>query len=80
VTIQEIQRLKDEKPFQPFRILTADGRSYDVAHPDFLGRSSSERLMVVGMPDGSFATLDLLLVTAIQRGIKPRKNGSKRKQ
>jgi len=80
MTIQEIQRLREERPFKPFRILTADGRKYDVFHPEVLGQSASGRLISIGMPDDSFVTLDLLLVTGIQRGIKgAKKNGSKRK-
>jgi hypothetical protein len=78
MTIQEIRRLREEKPFQPFRILTADGRKYDVLHPEMMGQSASGRMIVIAMPDDSFATIDLLLVTAVQRHIKPRKNGRKR--
>ena len=78
MTIQEIQRMKDVKPFQPYRIFTADGRSYDVIHPEAISQSASGRLMSVGLPDDSFVTLDLLLVTGIQKGIKKRRNGSTR--
>jgi hypothetical protein len=78
--IQEIQRLREEKPFQPFRILTADGRAYDVMHPEFLAQSASGRLITVGLPDDSFVTLDLLLVSGIHRGIKLGKNGAKRRR
>jgi len=37
MTIQEIQRLREEKPFRTFRVLTTDGRGYDVMHPECLG-------------------------------------------
>jgi hypothetical protein len=66
VTIQEIQRLRERKPFKPFRVLTADGRAYDVIHPVLLAQSASGRL-------------GLLLVAGIHKGIKPGKNGSRRK-
>jgi hypothetical protein len=79
MTIQEIQRLREERPFKPFRIFTADGRSYDVPHPEMLAQSGSGRLITIGMPDDSFVTLDLLLVAGVQKGVKPVKNGSKRK-
>ena len=79
MTIQEIQRLREEKPFRPFRVLTADGRSYDVMHPEFIAQSPSGRMINIGLPDDSFATIDLLLVTAVQKGIKPGKNGSRKK-
>jgi hypothetical protein len=80
MTIQEIQRLREEKPFRPFRVLTADGRSYDVLHPEFLGQSPSGRLIMIGLPDDSTVTLDLLLVSGIRKNIKPAKNGSKRRR
>lgn len=77
MTIQEIQRLREKKPFQPFRILTADGRSYDVMHPEYLSQTPSGRLIMIGLPDDSSVRLDLLLVTGIREGIKPRRNGSR---
>jgi len=80
MTIQEIRRLREEKPFRPFRVLTADGRAYDVLHPEFLSQSPSGRLITIGLPDDSFVTLDLLLVAGVRKGIKPAKNGSKRKR
>ena len=64
MTIQEVQRQMKAEPFEPFRILTADGR-----HPEHLALSGKGRLIAVGMDDDSFATLDLLLVTAIRKPI-----------
>jgi hypothetical protein len=68
MAIQEIQRQLRTQPFEPFRILTTDGRSYDVRHPEYLAFGGKGRLISVGMGDDSFATIDLLLVTAV---IKP---------
>jgi hypothetical protein len=79
MTIQEIQRLKEEKPFRPFRVLTADGRSYDVVHPECLAQSPSGRLIIIGLPDDSTVTLDLLLVAGIHKGIKGHRNGTKKR-
>jgi hypothetical protein len=79
MTIQEIQRLREEKPFRPFRVLTADGRAYDVMHPECLAQSPSGRLILIGLPDDSTVTLDLLLVSGIHKGIKLPKNGAKGK-
>lgn len=77
MTIQEIQRLRAERPFKPFRILVADGRSYDVLHPELLAQSSSGRMIVIGLDDDSFVTLDLLLVTGIHRNYKNGRSGRK---
>jgi hypothetical protein len=77
MTIQEIQRLKAEKPFHPFRILTLHGREYEVPHPECLGQTPSGRFITIGMPDDSTVTLDLSLVTGIRKGINPQKDRSK---
>ena len=48
---------------------TAGGQHYDVPRPEYLAFSGKGRLIAIGMDDDSFATLDLLLVTAIHRPI-----------
>ena len=77
MTIQEIQRLRENQPFEPFRVLVADGRSYDVRHPEMIAQSGTGRLISIGQED-HFVTLDLLLVTGIERPIARRSNGHKR--
>ncbi len=79
MTIQEIQRLRSEQPFRPFRILTADGKGYDVLHPEFMAQTPSGRFITIGLPDDSSVMLDLLLVVGIQRNIKPPKKSARRK-
>lgn len=66
MTIQEVQRQLRKEPFEPFRILTADGQTYDVRHPENLAFAGKGRLVSVGLDDGTFMILDLLLVTGIQ--------------
>ncbi len=75
MTIREIQRLRSAKPFEPFRVLTVDGQRYDVRHPEYIGQTPSGRLITIGLDDDSTVTLDLLLVTGVQKPL-PR---SKRK-
>jgi hypothetical protein len=74
MTTQEINRLRAAQPFEPFRILVAGGRQYDVRHPENLALAGNGRLIAVGMPD-HFVTLDLLLVTGIRRPLPARRNG-----
>lgn len=31
---QDLQRLLRQRPFQPFRVLLADGRAYEIRNPD----------------------------------------------
>ena len=70
MTIQEIQRLRSARPFEPFRVLTADGEKYDVKHPEHIAQNPSGRLITIGLDDDSFVTLDLLLVTAIRKPLR----------
>ena len=78
MTLQEVQRQMQKQPFKPFRVLTADGQSYDVRHPERLAFSGKGRRIAVGMDDDSFVTLDLPLVTATHRPI-PKQRASRRK-
>lgn len=73
MTTEEVRRLSANQPFEPFRLLVADGKQYDVLHPENLALAGNGRLIAIGMPD-HFVTLDPLLVTAIQRPI-PRGRG-----
>lgn len=79
MTIQEIQRLRETRPFEPFRIFVADGREFDVRHPESLAQTGNGRLIAVAMKD-HVVTLDLLLVTGIARPIPSGANGSRRKK
>ncbi|MEM6313322.1 MAG: hypothetical protein AAF743_04510 [Planctomycetota bacterium] len=67
MTIQEMQRLHSAKPFEPFTIQVADGNEYEVRHPEHIAIGGKGRLVSVWMPDESFVTLDLLLVTGIRK-------------
>jgi hypothetical protein len=76
MTTQEIQRLRENESFEPFRILAADGRPYDVRHPENFTMTGNGRLIAIAMPD-HFITLDLRLVTGVQCPIPNRRNGSR---
>ncbi len=78
MTIQEIQRLLSARPFDPFRVLVADGRTYDVRHPENIAMGGKGRLIAIGLDDDSFVTLDLLLVTGIQRPVPKRQGRTRR--
>jgi hypothetical protein len=74
MTTEEIRRVHSTQPFEPFRILVADGRHFDVRHPESLAMVGNGRLISIGMTD-YFVTLDLLLVTGIARPIPRAKRG-----
>lgn len=77
MTTQEIQRALLARPFEPFRVLVADGRHFDVRHPENIALGGKGRLIAIGLED-SFVTLDLLLVTGLQRPI-PRRQPRERR-
>ena len=75
MTIEQLQILHRARPFQPFDIHLADGRSIPVLHPEFLAQSPNGRTIGVGTAEGVVEVIDLLLVTSL----KPRPNGPGRK-
>ena len=54
------------QPFKPFTIRMADGRTFDVSHPDFVAQSPSGRTVMVFQADEDYSVLDLLLMTELQ--------------
>lgn len=68
MTVEQLRKAHQARPFEPFTLRTADGREYPVAHNEFLSFSQSGRTVVVSTPDDSYEVLDLLLVTSLHRG------------
>lgn len=66
MTTEQFKTTLHLQPFRPFTIRMADGRSFDVAHPDFVAQSPSGRTVIVFQPDESYNVLDLLLMTELQ--------------
>ncbi len=75
MTIDQLRKLHQAKPFQPFDIYLADGRTLPVDHPEVLAVPPPGRTIGVGLSDGTIEIVDLLLVTSL----KPRANGSHRR-
>ena len=48
------------------KIRMADGRTFDVAHPDFIAQSPSGRTVIVFQTDESYSVLDLLLMSELE--------------
>ena len=72
MTIDQLRRLHQARPFIAFDINLADGRSIPVDHPELLAVPAPGRTIGVGLADGTVEIIDLLLVTSL----KPRSNGS----
>jgi len=66
MTTEQFRATLHLQPFRPFTIRMADGRQFDVAHPDFVAQSQSGRTVIVFQADESYSVLDLLLMSELQ--------------
>ncbi len=71
ITAQDVRDRLTTTPFQPFRVITSSGSSYDVYHPDVV--IVARRYLYVGMfePNQSaiperVATVSMLHITDLQ--------------
>ena len=71
---QQLRHMHQARPFQPFDIHLADGRSIPVDHPELLAITSNGRTISVASHEDAFEIIDLLLVTSL----KARSNGTAR--
>ena len=75
MTLEQLRRAKDARPFEAFEICTADGQRIGVDHPEFLFvPPTAQRTFVVACEDGTYQVIDLLLVSTLNF-----RNGSGRK-
>jgi hypothetical protein len=67
MTIDQIRKVHQAKPFQQFRIHLADSRAIDVTHPELLAVNEPGRTIIVVTGDESlYEVVDLLLVTSLE--------------
>jgi hypothetical protein len=78
MTVQELHLHHTQRPFEPFRLLVADGRSYDVKHPERLASLHSGRMISVATDEG-FVILDLLLITGLEKPVGGNRIRSRRR-
>jgi hypothetical protein len=74
MTIEQIKKLYNAQPFQPFVIHLAGGREVPVLHRDFIMAVPSGRILVVALPDDTVDIIDLLLISDVV--IQAKSNGS----
>jgi hypothetical protein len=55
MTFEQLRRMHQARPFQPFDIFLADGRSLPVDHPEMLAIAPPGRMIGVGMADAAIA-------------------------
>ena len=76
MTIEHVREMHRARPFVPFAIHVADGRTLPVDHPENLAFAGAGRCIGVGRADGVIEIVDLLLVTSLE----PRANGKSRRR
>ena len=74
MTVEQLQKMHQARPFKSFDIHLADGRTLPVEHPEMLAVPPPGRTIGIGCSDGTIEIVDLLLVTSL----KPRANGASR--
>lgn len=75
MTIEQLKVAHSAVPFRPFTIRMADGRTFPVAHPEFMSRSQSGRTVAVSHGSDMTSILDLLLMTEIEYDAPAPKSG-----
>jgi hypothetical protein len=66
MTLDDIKRAKDARPFEPFTIVTADGHVRRVSHPDALSWAAFDsRLIHYLYPSGQWEKIDLASITSV---------------
>ena len=84
MTIEQLRKLIQAVPFEPFTIHMADGRDVSVPHPEFILLPPQSRTFVVWEDDAkAFGIIDLLLVTQLtvkSNGRPKKKNGGTKKR
>jgi hypothetical protein len=66
MTIENLRTLHQARPFRPFAIHAADGRSFPVPQNEFLAYDPEGHTILALRTDGTFSILDLSLVTELE--------------
>ena len=71
--IREIRERLDRQPFHPFTIHLADGRAFDIPHPEFLWLRDAGRLYLVHGSQPVGERINSLLIVSIGPLVSPEK-------
>jgi hypothetical protein len=65
VKLDEIKKVKSQRPFLPFLVRIADGREIRVTHPDGIAwMDDNPRIVICGQPNG-WEIVDVGLITSL---------------
>jgi hypothetical protein len=80
VTIASLRDVHRARPFRPFILRLADGRSIRVDHPELMAFLGAGRTIAVSYPESDhFELIDLLLVNSVEVG-RPRRGDQGRRR
>ncbi len=65
--VETVKELWHASPFVPFHIYMADGQSYFIDHPDFVGISRGASTVMVSTEGDRIAMLDASLISRLER-------------
>jgi len=77
MTLEEFRNTINARPFRPFTIHLADGRSIHVLSHEYIARSPTGRTFAVYDDEGRHSIVDLLLVTELKVEAE---NGARRRK
>jgi hypothetical protein len=62
---EDIRHTQHGQPFVPFVLHLADGRQFQIPHPEFMWVAPNGRRLTLEAPDGNMEIIDPLMVTSI---------------
>ena len=65
MTVEELRKAYHTQPFRPFKLRVADGREYEVRHPELMAIGPRGRTVIVVGPDDTADIIDTLMITSI---------------
>jgi len=76
----DLRKLHDAVPFQPFSLVLADGRSFRVPHSDFFSIAPKGTALVLWGEDGGIGSyLDPALIAEVRMGANSPKSTKRRR-
>ncbi len=72
MTSRQLRAALQALPFCPFTIRMADGRSFEVSHPDVLLLTPGGRTAFACQTEEEFGLVDVMLMTEIELGAMAR--------
>jgi hypothetical protein len=65
MTIDDIRRAKNQRPFQAYRLIMADGREIQINHPDAVSWESDRSRTIFAISQGEHHWIDIRQVTQL---------------